>query len=101
MRTRHAASVQPFDKAGGYAPTMGIIGTVFGLIHVLGSLDKPDTLGPMIAAAFLATLIGVASANVVFLPAGARLKQLSQEELHSRALIVEGILSIQAGDNPR
>jgi chemotaxis protein MotA len=101
MRKRHAASVQPFDKAGGYAPTMGIIGTVFGLIHVLGNLDQPETLGPMIAAAFIATLIGVASANVVFLPAGARLKQLSQEELHARALIVEGILSIQAGDNPR
>lgn len=101
MRKRHAAGVQPFEKAGGYSPTMGIIGTVFGLIHVLGNLDQPETLGPMIAAAFIATLIGVASANVVFLPAGARLKQLSQEELHARALIVEGILSIQAGDNPR
>ncbi|MDA0171082.1 flagellar motor protein [Solirubrobacter taibaiensis] len=101
MRKRHAAAVQPFDKAGGYAPTMGIIGTVFGLIHVLGNLDQPETLGPMIAAAFIATLLGVASANVVFLPAGARLKQLSQEELHARSLIVEGILSIQAGDNPR
>jgi len=101
MRKRHSAAVQPFDKAGGYAPTMGIIGTVFGLVHVLGNLDQPATLGPMIAAAFIATLLGVASANVVFLPAGARLKQLSQEELHARSLIVEGILSIQAGDNPR
>ena len=101
MRKRHAASVQPFDKAGGYAPTMGIIGTVFGLIHVLGNLDKPATLGPSISAAFVATLLGVASANVIYLPIGARLKQLSQEELHARALIVEGILSIQAGDNPR
>ena len=101
MRKRHAASVQPFDKAGGYAPTMGIIGTVFGLIHVLGNLDKPETLGPSISAAFVATLLGVASANVLYLPIGARLKQLSQEELHARALIVEGILSIQAGDNPR
>jgi chemotaxis protein MotA len=101
MRKRHAASVQPFDKAGGYAPTMGIIGTVFGLIHVLANLDKPETLGPSISAAFIATLIGVASANVFYLPIGARLKQLSQEELHARALIVEGILSIQAGDNPR
>jgi chemotaxis protein MotA len=101
MRKRHAAAVQPFDKAGGYAPTMGIIGTVFGLIHVLANLDKPATLGPSISAAFVATLIGVASANVIYLPIGARLKQLSQEELHARALIVEGILSIQAGDNPR
>ena len=101
MRKRHAAAVQPFDKAGGYAPTMGIIGTDFGLIHVLGNLDKPETLGPSISAAFVATLLGVASANVLYLPIGARLKQLSQDELHARALIVEGILSIQAGDNPR
>ena len=70
-------------------------------IHVLGNLDKPATLGPSISAAFVATLIGVASANVIYLPISARLKQLSQDELHARALIVEGILSIQAGDNPR
>src|SRR3954471_19521521 len=101
MRKPHSANTQPFEKAGGYAPTMGIIGTVFGLVHVLGNLSQPETLGPMIAAAFIATLLGVASANVVFLPAGARLKQLSQEELHARSMIVEGILSIQAGDNPR
>ena len=101
MRKRHAAGVQPFDKAGGYAPTMGIIGTVFGLIHVLANLDKPATLGPSISAAFVATLIGVASANVIYLPISARLKQLSQAELHARSLIVEGVLSIQAGDNPR
>ena len=101
MRKRHAAAAQPFEKAGGYAPTMGIIGTVFGLVHVLGNLDAPETLGPSISAAFIATLLGVASANVIYLPIGARLKQLSQEELHARALIVEGILSIQAGDNPR
>jgi chemotaxis protein MotA len=101
MRKRHAAAVQPFDKAGGYAPTMGIIGTVFGLIHVLGNLDKPETLGPSISAAFIATLLGVATANVIYLPISARCKQLSQDELHMRSLIVEGILSIQAGDNPR
>jgi len=101
MRKRHAAGSQPFEKAGGYAPTMGIIGTVFGLVHVLANLDKPETLGPSISAAFIATLIGVASANVIYLPVGARLKGLSQDELHARGMIVEGILSIQAGDNPR
>jgi chemotaxis protein MotA len=101
MRKRHALAAQPFALAGGYAPTMGIVGTVFGLIHVLGNLDKPETLGPSIAAAFVATLLGVASANVVFVPVGMRLKALSQEELHARELTVEGILSIQAGDNPR
>ena len=101
MKKRHATGRQPFEKAGGYAPTMGIIGTVFGLIHVLANLDAPETLGPSISSAFVATLIGVASANVFYLPIATKLKQISEEELHARALIVEGILSIQAGDNPR
>jgi chemotaxis protein MotA len=91
MRKRHAASVQPWDKAGGYAPTMGIIGTVFGLVHVLTNLSQPETLGPLISAAFIATLLGVASG----------LKGLSAEELHFREMTIEGILSIQAGENPR
>ena len=101
MKKRHQAGTQPFEKAGGYAPTMGIIGTVFGLVHVLGNLDSPETLGPSISAAFIATLIGVASANVVFLPVAARLKALSAEELQFRNMTLEGILAIQAGDNPR
>jgi chemotaxis protein MotA len=101
MKKRHADGRQPFEKAGGYAPTMGIIGTVFGLIHVLAHLDAPETLGPSISSAFIATLIGVASANVIYLPIASRLKQMSDEELHARALVLEGILSIQAGDNPR
>jgi chemotaxis protein MotA len=101
MRKRHAAATQPFEKAGGYAPTMGIIGTVFGLVHVLSNLSKPETLGPSISAAFIATLLGISTANIVYLPIAARLKQLSQEELHFRAMTLEGILAIQAGDNPR
>jgi chemotaxis protein MotA len=101
MRKRHAMCVQPFDKAGGYAPTMGIIGTVFGLVHVLTNLSQPETLGPMISAAFIATLLGVGSANIVFLPMANRLKELSEAEMHFREMTLEGILAIQAGDNPR
>ena len=101
MKKRHADMSSPFDKAGGYAPTMGIIGTVFGLIHVLAHLDAPATLGPSISSAFVATLIGVASANVIYLPIGTKLKMLSAQEAHARQLVIEGILSIQAGDNPR
>src|SRR3954454_24034720 len=101
MKKRHAAMASPFDKAGGYAPTMGIIGTVFGLIHVLAHLDAPETLGPSISAAFIATLLGVASANVVYLPIATRLKGISPDEVHARQLVIEGILAIQAGDNPR
>jgi chemotaxis protein MotA len=101
MGRRHSAGAQPFEKAGGFAPTMGIIGTVFGLVHVLENLDSPATLGPAISAAFIATLLGVGIANVVFLPAANRLKQLSGEEREFRMLTIEGILGIQAGDNPR
>jgi chemotaxis protein MotA len=101
MRKRHVAATQPFEKAGGYAQTMGIIGTVFGLVHVLSNLSKPETLGPSISAAFIATLLGISSANLVYLPIAARLKQLSAAELHFREMTLEGILAIQAGDNPR
>jgi chemotaxis protein MotA len=80
---------------------MGIIGTVFGLVHVLENLDSPETLGPAISAAFIATLLGVGIANVVFLPTANRLKQLSAGEKEYRMLTIEGILGIQAGDNPR
>ena len=80
---------------------MGIIGTVFGLVHVLENLDEPATLGPAISAAFIATLLGVGIANVVFLPIANRLKQLSAAEREFRMLTIEGILGIQAGDNPR
>ncbi|MEY2478420.1 MAG: chemotaxis protein MotA [Actinomycetota bacterium] len=101
MRRRHTAGRAPFAQAGGFAPTMGIVGTVFGLVNVMNNLNQPSTLGPLIAAAFLATLIGVGSANVVFLPMANRLKELSEEEMLFREMTLEGILAIQAGDNPR
>jgi chemotaxis protein MotA len=101
MSARHAVGASPFEKAGGFAPTMGIIGTVLGLVHVLQNLAAPSTLGPSISAAFIATLMGVGSANVVFLPIANRLKAISAEEKELRTMTLEGILSIQAGDNPR
>src|SRR3954465_4723624 len=101
MIGRHHAAVMPFEKAGGFSPTMGIIGTVMGLVHVLENLDAPATLGPAISGAFIATLYGVGSANVIFLPTANKLKQISSEEVELRSMTLEGILSIQAGDNPR
>ena len=101
MRKRHSQARNPFMQAGALAPTMGIIGTVFGLVNVMNNLNNPSSLGPLIAAAFLATLIGVGSANVVFLPMANRLKELSEAEMHFREMTLEGILAIQAGDNPR
>lgn len=99
--SRHAASRAVFEKAGGFAPTMGIIGTVMGLVHVLENLDAPETLGPAISGAFIATLYGVASANLVFLPVANKLRQITEAETALRELTIEGVLAIQAGDNPR
>jgi len=101
MSARHKAGQAIFRDAGAFAPTLGIIGTVMGLISVLQKLDQPETLGPAISAAFIATLFGVASANVVFLPVALRLKGMSDAEAEARILVLEGILAIQAGDNPR
>ncbi|MGE3267744.1 MAG: flagellar motor protein [Chloroflexota bacterium] len=101
MRERHKPGAAFFDAMGGYAPTMGILGTVMGLVHVLENLSEPDKLGPLIASAFLATLYGIFFANAVFLPLGTKLKNKSAEEIHSKELVVEGVLAVQAGDNPR
>ena len=90
-----------FSDAGAYAPTIGIIGTVMGLVHVLENLTTPDALGPLIAGAFVATLWGVTSANVIWLPLGSRLKRLGELECARMELAIEGIAAIQAGSNPR
>jgi chemotaxis protein MotA len=100
VERRNRAGAHIFETAGGYAPTMGIIGTVMGLIHVLSNLNDASKLGPAIATAFLATFYGIATANVFWLPIGAKLKSKGGAELADRELMLEGILSIQRGDNP-
>lgn len=101
MRERHKPGAAIFEAMGGYCPTMGIIGTVMGLVHVLENLSEPDKLGPLIAGAFLATLYGIFFANAMFLPFAAKLKGKSAEECHLKQLVVEGVLAVQSGDNPR
>jgi chemotaxis protein MotA len=95
------AGAKLFENMGGYAPTIGIIGTVMGLVHVLENLDKPETLGHSISAAFVATLWGVLSANLIWLPVAARLNRLSAVEAEEMELVIDGVLAIQAGSNPR
>lgn len=90
-----------YADMGGYAPTIGIIGTVIGLVHVLENLSQPEKLGHLIAGAFVATLWGVLSANVLWLPIASRLKRLSEVECHQMELVVEGIMAIQSGTSPR
>ncbi|GAA3273214.1 flagellar motor protein [Dactylosporangium vinaceum] len=96
---KQAAAI--FTAMGGYAPTIGIIGTVIGLIHVLENLSEPAKLGELIASAFVATLWGVLSANVIWLPMGAKMKRLSEIECGQMELVIAGIINIQAGANPR
>ncbi|GGN93007.1 flagellar motor protein [Saccharibacillus kuerlensis] len=89
-----------FESAGGYAPTMGIIGTVMGLIRVLGSLGEPANLGSSIAVAFIATLYGVASANLIFLPIASKIRARGEEEVRVMEMMLEGLLAVQNAENP-
>jgi chemotaxis protein MotA len=98
---RHHQFAAIFEAAGGYAPTIGIIGTVLGLINVLSNLADPSELGHSIALAFIATLYGVGSANLIWLPIGTKLKHKHKNEQIAKEIIVEGVLSLQSGDNPR
>ncbi|HEU5141305.1 MAG TPA: flagellar motor protein [Bacillales bacterium] len=97
---KHLEVGKVFETAGGFAPTMGIIGTVMGLVHVLGNLSDPSSLGPSIAVAFIATLYGVASANVIYLPLHNKIKARVDQEVLVKELQTEGLLSIQHGENP-
>lgn len=101
IRERHKVGAKFFADMGAFAPTLGIIGTVLGLVHMLENLSDPSSMGPLIAAAFIATLWGVMSANVFFLPISNKLKRASTEEVAFKELVLEGVLSIQAGSNPR
>lgn len=100
-RKNDKTAAKLFADMGGYAPTIGIIGTVVGLVHVLEQLSEPEKLGHLIAGAFVATLWGVMSANVLWLPLGNKLNRLSEVECAQMEMIIAGIINIQAGANPR
>lgn len=90
-----------WEAAGGYAPTIGILGAVLGLIHVMENLSDPTKLGAGIAVAFVATVYGVGSANLLFLPIANKLKHIVAGEVAMKELILEGIVGIAHGENPR
>ncbi len=90
-----------FESMGIYSPTLGIIGAVLGLMSVMQHLADPSQLGHGIAAAFVATIYGIGFANLLFLPMSAKIKAAVQEEVHIKELMIEGILSIAQGENPR
>jgi len=90
-----------FDGMGGYSPTIGIIGAVMGLIHVMNNLADPSKLGSGIATAFVATIYGVGFANLLFLPMANKLKSQVHSQTQFREMVVEGVISIAEGENPR
>jgi chemotaxis protein MotA len=101
VESRHKIGQSIFESMGGYSPTMGMIGTVAGLISVMSTLKDPSELGPKVALAFVATFFGISLANLFFLPIANKLKLQSADEVLLGRLMIEGILSVQAGDNPR
>ena len=100
MQERHAEGRSMFTQAGTYAPTLGVLGAVVGLIAALGNLKDIDKLGHSIAAAFIATMLGIFTGYVLWLPFANKLKILSDSEIGQKRMIIEGILSLQAGDSP-
>jgi chemotaxis protein MotA len=101
MEERHHRGERFLEAVGGFAPTLGVLGAIMGLISVLSHLDDTERLGEGIAVAFVASFYGVFTANLIWLPLANKLKVKSQEEVQLREAMLEGLLAIQAGDNPR
>lgn len=94
-------SAKIWEAAGGYSPTIGILGAVMGLIHVMENLSDPTKLGAGIAVAFVATIYGVGLANLVYLPIAAKLKYYVMRMVSAREMLIDGLVGIAVGDNPR
>ena len=101
MKERHKVGATMMTQMGVFCPSFGIIGAVLGLIATMAHMEDPEAMAHGISAAFVATFWGVYAANGLFLPFGNKLKKLSEEEVHHKTLLIEGIMSIQAGANPR
>ena len=101
MKHRHEGNFAALEFMGGIAPTIGVLGAVMGLMTVMTHLSEPELIGPGIATAFVATFYGVFTANVLWLPLAKKLANNSKHELHALNVVIEGLMSIQSGDNPR
>ena len=99
--TEHRLAAKVWESAGGYSPTVGILGAVLGLIHVMENLSDPSRLGSGIAVAFVATIYGVGLANLIFLPIGNKLKAIVNQEVVKREILADVFAGIAFGDNPR
>ena len=104
LESRHNNQLEAtkvFESMGGYSPTIGIIGAVIGLIHVMNNLSDPQLLGSGIAVAFVATIYGVGLANIFWIPMANKLQKLILSENRKNRMLIEGIISICNGENPR
>ncbi len=101
LQERHRLGAELFTTAGTFAPALGLIGTLIGLVQMLVNMSDPDSIGPSMAVALLTTFYGALFANLIFGPVAAKLKTRSAEEVLFRSLVLEGVLAITAGDNPR
>ncbi|MGY0694767.1 flagellar motor protein MotP [Virgibacillus sp. FSP13] len=101
MEERHYKGRAIIEKAGEYAPAWGMIGTLVGLVLMLNNLQDPATLGPSMAVALLTTLYGTILANLVFIPMASKLEGKTEEEVFIKQIIIEGIIGVQSGQNPR
>ncbi|MBS4192169.1 flagellar motor stator protein MotA [Bacillus sp. FJAT-49705] len=101
MEERHQAGALIFTQAGTYAPTLGVLGAVIGLIAALGNMSDTDTLGHAISAAFVATLLGIFTGYVLWHPFANKLKRKSRQEAKLKAMMIEGVLSVLEGEAPR
>lgn len=99
MEERHSGYATIFTQAGGYAPTLGVLGAVFGLIAALGNLNDTEKLGHAIAAAFIATILGIFTGYVLYLPFANKLKRMSKHEAELKQMIFAGVMALQSGDS--
>jgi chemotaxis protein MotA len=101
LQERHDVGQGIFKSMGSYAPAFGMIGTLIGLVLMLAHMDDPSKIGPGMAIALITTFYGAVLANLIFLPIAGKLKSRSKQEMMIKELVLEGVLSIQSGDNPR
>lgn len=101
IRERHQGGAEIFTAMGSYAPALGMIGTLIGLVQMLKSMNSPESIGPAMAVALITTFYGAVFANLIFLPVAGKLKTKSKEETRNKEMIVEGVVSLANGENPR
>ena len=101
LRERHSLGAEIFSTMGTFAPALGMIGTLIGLVQMLQSMDDPSSIGPAMAVALLTTFYGSVMANLVYMPLAGKLRTRSKEETLAKEMIIQGVISLTKGENPR